>query len=275
MYLNPVGDSFTHTHSGHTGYSTHGKISKYINWKFDVNLDTVYINESMNLNLYNQNVNNYGWLLEPKTVIPNIYYQVKKNLEIYLKKFKYIFTFDDELLNISNQFKFCYASGNWIHDKKIHEKSKLISMISSNKNTTKGHQYRLFWANKLKNHLDLYGKISKETIIESKEIALNDYMFSIVIENGCYDTYFTEKILDCFVTGTIPIYWGTKSISKYFDERGIIFLDDNFDINKVTKELYFNKLKYVNKNFEIASHEQYETLEDYIYLNYLKSEKIL
>ena len=52
MYLNPVGDSFTHTHSGHTGYSTHGKISKYINWKFDVNLDTVYINESMNLNLY-------------------------------------------------------------------------------------------------------------------------------------------------------------------------------------------------------------------------------
>ena len=35
--------------------------------------------------------------------------------------------------------------------------------------------------------------------------------------------YFNEKIIDCFFSGTIPIYWGTKNISKYFDENGIIF----------------------------------------------------
>ena len=36
-------------------------------------------------------------------------------------------------------------------------------------------------------------------------------MFSVCIENDVYDTYFTEKILDCFATGTIPIYKGTKN----------------------------------------------------------------
>ena len=76
--------------------------------------------------------------------------------------------------------------------------------------------------------------------------------------------------MDCFVTGTIPIYWGTNSISKYFDERGIIFLDDSFNINDITEELYHSKLEYVKTNFDIAVREEYETLEDYIYLNYLK-----
>ena len=34
---------------------------------------------------------------------------------------------------------------------------------------------------------------------ENKEVGLCDYMFSVVIENGIYETYFTEKILDCFL----------------------------------------------------------------------------
>jgi hypothetical protein len=270
LNFNLVGDSFTHKHSGHSGYSTYGKVPKYIDWKYDISLDTFYIEENMNLNLFNSNVNNYGWILEPKGIKPELFDHIKNNVEIYLKKFKYIFTNDSELLDYSNQFKFCPASGTWIKDKQLHKKTKLISMIASNKNTTEGHKTRLYWANKLKNHLDLYGRISKETTIESKEVALNDYMFSVVVENGFFDTYFSEKILDCFVTGTIPIYWGTNSISKYFDERGIIFLDDSFNINDITRELYQSKLEYVKTNFDVAVREEYETLEDYIYLNYLK-----
>ena len=38
-----------------------------------------------------------------------------------------------------------------------------------------------------------------------KSQALNDYMFSVVLENDQYDDYFTEKILDCFATGIVHI----------------------------------------------------------------------
>ena len=269
LNFNLVGNSFTHKNSENFGYSTHGKISKYIDWKNDISLNTFYIDENMNQNLVNPSVNNYGWLLEPKSIKPELYNNIKNNTEAYLKKFKYIFTFDNDLLNYSNQFKFCPASGTWIKDKQLHKKTKLISMIASNKNTTEGHQTRLYWANKLKNHLDLFGRISKETTIKSKEVALNDYMFSVVVENGCYDNYFSEKILDCFATGTIPIYLGTNAISKYFDERGIIFLDNNFNINDITEELYHSKFEYVKNNFDISVRQEYETLEDYIYLNHL------
>ena len=34
-------------------YATHGKVPKYIDWKYDINLDTFYIEENMNLNLFN------------------------------------------------------------------------------------------------------------------------------------------------------------------------------------------------------------------------------
>ena len=63
-------------------------------------------------------------------------------------------------------------------------------------------------------------------------------MFSVCIENTTHDTYFTEKILDCFATGTLPIYKGTKNITKYFDGNGILFLDE-ININELTPELYF------------------------------------
>ena len=64
---------------------------------------------------------------------------------------------------------------------------------------------------------------------------LKDYCFSFAVENDIVPGYFTEKILDCFMTGTVPIYIGHEYIKSIFDERGIIFYNDSFDINSLTK----------------------------------------
>ncbi len=77
-------------------------------------------------------------------------------------------------------------------------------------------------------------------------------MFNICIENASYPGYFSEKVLDCFCAGTIPIYYGDPEIGKYFDERGIIKLTDDFDINSLTNELYASMLPYAEINLEIA-----------------------
>ena len=93
-------------------------------------------------------------------------------------------------------------------------------------------------------------------------------MFSVAIENSSYNTYFTEKITDCFAVGTIPIFYGNKDIGEIFNPNGIIMLDDNFDIKSLNKDLYQSKIDAVKENFEIACNMQ--TAEDYIYNKYLK-----
>ena len=103
----------------------------------------------------------------------------------------------------------------------------------------------------------LKGPIRREGSWHRKESALLPYYFSVVIENDKYDDYFTEKITDCFVTGTIPIYWGTKNIGKYFDTDGIIqILSDEpiKEIDSITKMLtshmYYDRIKAVKNNLE-------------------------
>jgi hypothetical protein len=61
-----------------------------------------------------------------------------------------------------------------------------------------------------KDRIDVYGRGISE--IPNKEVGLKDYMFSFAVENDTYDTYFTEKILDCFATGTIPYTWVQKKL---------------------------------------------------------------
>ena len=175
-----------------------------------------------------------------------------------------IFTCDKELAKNKGFLYSITNAASWVQDKQIYKKTKLVSMISSNKGYTPGHRKRLEYVEKFKNQVDLYG--TGFNTIERKEDGLRDYMFSINIENASYDTYFTEKLTDCFATGTIPIFYGCKSVVDYFNEDGIIFLEDDFDISLLTKELYYSKIDSVKDNFEKI--QNFPVAEDYIYKNY-------
>jgi hypothetical protein len=113
--------------------------------------------------------------------------------------------------------------------------------------------------------IDVFGRGIQE--IPNKEIGLKDYMFSFAVENDTYDTYFTEKILDCFATGTIPVYMGTKKVVEYFNPDGIIFFDGNFDLSLLTEELYQSKMDAIKDNYERV--QKYSVLDDWIFENYL------
>ena len=54
--------------------------------------------------------------------------------------------------------------------------------------------------------------------------------------------------------------------TNYFNEDGIIFLEDDFDISLLTKELYYSKIDAVKDNFERI--QNFPVAEDYIYKNY-------
>lgn len=256
----------TENYIGDKGSSFNNPIRSF-EWVRDGSGDASIFIDSMIPQVINSPLKNkFCWLLESRSVIPDIFNFVENNREELLKHCVVIFTCDENLAKLDG---FAYVpsnAGSWVEDRKVHEKTKLISMISSYKTISSGHAKRMEYVEKFKNDLDFYGRDANP--ISKKEDGLRDYMFSIAIENCEYDTYFTEKISDCFATGTIPVYLGTKNIGKYFNEDGIVILDENFSIDKLSKELYYSKMDAIRENFEKVNN--LITPEDYIYENYLK-----
>lgn len=209
----------------------------------------------------------YGWLLESRTIIPEVFEWVEQHSEVLSNFCDGIFTCDERL---AQKKPFLYTLSNavpWIKERAIYPKTKLVSMISSSKAWAEGHRNRLTMVEKYKNDVDLYGRGINH--VDDKIDALKDYMFSIQIENYKFDDYFTEKLTDCFATGTIPIFYGTKNVLKYFDGDGIIFLDDDFKISDLSEDLYYSKMQAIKNNFELVN--KLPTSEDYIYDTYFKN----
>lgn len=199
-----------------------------------------------------------AWLCEPRSIfhlstLPRNVWE--SNISEIAESFDMLFTSERDMIGRHPNIKYCPAGSNlpWTQEWNIHSKTKLTSMIVSPKRMTFGHQIRHSLADMFKDRLDLYGGAfgSKRigTTIWDKSEGLNDYMFSIVVENDSYSTYYTEKITDCFATGTIPVYWGAPDIGEIFNENGIIKLTPEFDLNSLTPELYYSKMEAIQDNF--------------------------
>lgn len=275
--LNMVGGGFQHDVC-----SVALNANKFVEWDKDQHESNVSIHiDSAITNIpINSSKINFGWIAEASVIVPNTLKVVMNNVEIYKKRFKFIFTYDPRLLKLDPDFfKYVQPPGlSWIQNKKVYRKKKLISFIGSSKTMCEGHGYRQTMINKYKNLVDHYGRgfagrelpftIKIAGNVESgKIIGLKDYMYSIAMENAVYDNYYSEKIADCFATGTIPIYWGTRTIERHFNADGIIFLEDIKDIKELDANLYEKKLKHVKNNLEIL--KNMNTPEDFLYLNYL------
>ena len=154
----------------------------------------------------------------------------------------------------------------------IYPKNKLVSAIVSSKAFLPGHVKRLEFIKAIQTKIDLFGRgMGKE--IPSKIDALRDYMFSVAIENvSCDDNYFSEKIMDCFLTGTVPIYHGCTNIGEFFDMRGILYFENQEQLDEIvdslTPEKYESMLEYIKINYEKAI--QWPLDNDMLYDMYYK-----
>ena len=53
-----------------------------------------------------------------------------------------------------------------------------------------------------------------------------------MFENSAYPGYTTEKILEAFAAGTIPIYWGDPEIGRVFNEKAFVLVRSDEDMKK-------------------------------------------
>lgn len=105
-------------------------------------------------------------------------------------------------------------------------KSHHLSCVVSDAHIYSGHRKRLRLIQQLINNditFDVMGRGFYS--VDDKWTALAPYRFSIALENVAIPHYFTEKITDCFLSWTIPLYWGCTNLEDYFPPESFIRID--------------------------------------------------
>jgi len=215
------------------------------------------------------NKKNILWLHESPAILENIVNKIENNEEFFKNNFYCVYSCIKKLQKYSFVKYIHPSNSSWIETPIFNlNKSKNISMITSNKNFTIGHKIRNHIAKNLPSFVDLYGKGYNE--IEKKDIGLVDYRFSISIENDDSECYFSEKLIDCFLTSTIPIYWGSKCVSNIFNNDGIIWLNDINNLNDYDENYYKSKENAIKENYFLAlknNIDPYESLKNILMEN--------
>ena len=252
----------------HEGFNNYQKTFKNL----ESTDETFYTESLIDLGLQdNTSAKKYGWLIEPRWYNP-MTRQIKSNPQPYIEAYDFIFTHDKELLDLDPTFKFVFGQGSIIEEVGVFDKSKLVSCVVSDLQMTDGHKLRLEIAKQIADsgEVDMYGKAFN--YIPRKIDALKDYRFSFAMENDCYESYFTEKLHDCLLTGTMPIYLGAPNIGDFYNLDGIVIMDKNangevtFNSEILSDEYYNDHIDAVKDNYERVL--QTQTAEDFMFLNY-------
>ena len=169
------------------------------------------------------------------------------------KMFDLILTLHEEVLDkCDNSILFPFGT-SWISEGFVKKSSDFeISFLCGNKNHLQGHMLRQNIFNNLR-HIDNIPVKDFYNGLVSKDIVFDTSQFSIIVENSSVKNYFTEKIIDCFITKTIPLYWGCPNIGTFFDKKGIICFNDVDElfskIKLLTPDTYIQKKDIVEKNY--------------------------
>jgi len=117
------------------------------------------------------------------------------------------------------------------------EKTDDVSVICSNKAMIGGHRRRLRFVERLLelSPMPRFGRGFRD--LPDKWEGLAPFRYSVAVENSRHDHYWTEKIADCFLAGTVPIYWGAPNIRDYFPEEAMIHIDtlDPVEVARIIK----------------------------------------
>lgn len=266
----------------HSRHAPFGHEGKYFFWdRYNYGLDThFYGPESMVRTLGRPSVK-YGMLTESRTIVPQDYeiFRRHRGLE---KEFRYVFTYDDRILNeIENARFYPVAAGIWNREMQeglYRTKDRDLSILSSDKVMCELHRFRLELARMCKEEklADTFGRFDGGAYVESVDETLNRYRFSLIIENDVSDYYFSERLTSCFAAQTIPVYLGARKIGEFFDTDGMILLERpdleeaKRRIRECTRETYEAKLQAVLENYRRV--QEYANMQDYLYLHYLRKE---
>lgn len=263
----------------HSRHAPFGHEGKYFFWdRYNYGLDTHFYGPEVMTGTLGKPAVKYGMLTESRTIVPKDYEVFHRNRGLE-KEFRYIFTYDDRILNeIENARFYPVAAGIWnseMREGRYREKDRNLSILSSDKVMCELHRFRLELARLCKREglADTFGRFDGGGYVEKVDETLNSYRFSMIIENDVSDYYFSERLTSCFAAQTVPVYLGARRIGDFFNTDGMILLgsadleEAESLIAECTRERYEAMLPAVLDNYERV--KEYVNMQDYLYEHYL------
>lgn len=108
-------------------------------------------------------------------------------------------------------------------------KNEAISTVCSSKqqsHTLHRQRYQFVqWLSERLPEMDIFGHGVRD--IDDKADAVDPYKCHIAIENHLCQHHWTEKLADCFLGWSIPIYHGCPNAADYFPEDSFVAIDIN------------------------------------------------
>ncbi len=105
------------------------------------------------------------------------------------------------------------------------EKNRDLAWVTSDNRALPGHRKRMEFLANMQKHVefDLFGRGFH--FLEDKWDGVAPYRYSLAIENHSGPDYWTEKLSDCFLAWSMPIYYGCTNIETYFPPESMVRID--------------------------------------------------
>jgi len=182
----------------------------------------------------------------------------------YRDKYTHLMTFQEDILDSNPKARLFHFPNTWIKGYQPKQKEFSVSTVVGGKKFMEGHALRHeLWRNReritIPKKFYLSGNAAHshsfvrfdeadytgQLVLGASKEPLFDSMFHVAIENCSIANYFSEKILDCFQTRTVPIYYGCTNIGEYFNKAGMFCVNNveriidtcNYLINPIVYEL--------------------------------------
>ena len=104
--------------------------------------------------------------------------------------------------------------------------------------------------------------------VEDKLEFIKNYKFVISFENSSYPGYITEKILEPFLTQSIPIYWGDPKAHDDFSSSSFVNVIDYANFQAV-----YNRMKEIENSDQLIN-EYLNSIKLNLNKSYLDSDKL-
>lgn len=157
--------------------------------------------------------------------------------------------------NIPNNVRASFCSIVVSNDQGMKERLQIVELLNAYKRVDSGGRL----------HNNVGGPVKDKFEFDKK------YKFSIAFENNSYKGYTTEKIMEAFAAGTIPIYYGNPEIGKEFNTKAFINVHDYANIEEVVKRVIevdqndklYNSIK--NEPIISGAHQNLNYLRDFLF----------
>jgi hypothetical protein len=205
--------------------------------------------------------------------------------------YNYILTYHHDILDTFSNSFISVTPDSWVTDYIEKDKEFSVSSVFGNKHLSEyltgleGYNVRweLFTRRdelKIDKRFYLSGSSPIPDINYEDHLVLGDLktpmfdsQFHIAIENtNRIKNAFSEKLIDCFYTRTIPIYYGPSNIGDFFNIDGIFLVNSVDDIidtcNRINENTYDSLKDVIEENYNRSLN--YKNMEETMVLNVKK-----